>query len=305
MSRLPPTEKLPLALRKDVRDNWEAHKGEWEKKISDLLGEAWTIDINPNQIHAYATDGYAKDATGSMINAYIEGAEWQLKYFVERNGDAGKNEINALAHAHQITMDVDINGKVSYCGSEISPTGQLVIIFKPDALGSNVNYALDEEHITKALNAASAPTLKMSYVARKGIRDDYEKDIATIQKKINEQLGKEITLRPDFEANFATLKAAKDVDESWERNLGSFTLKYFEALLSWMEYNKVKEDDMVQEGVNEALASGTVAVRVVDELKNGGYNEAVFEGEVLYLQTQPKNWGVNIHQVAEKLMDQL
>ncbi|OAQ60532.1 hypothetical protein VFPPC_06664 [Pochonia chlamydosporia 170] len=306
MSRLPPVDKLPLAIRKDVRDSWEANKDGLAKKISELLGAEWTIDINPNQIYAYAKDGYAKESPGAMINAYVEGVEWQLKSFVSKYGDDGKNELNTLAHAHVLTMDLDVNKKFSYCGCEVSESGALVILFNEDALGSNIDYATSEEHLTKALNAASAPSLSMSYVARKSIREEYTKQIDPIQAKINEQLGKEITLKPEFEAAYEKLKAAKDADESWEVNLGMYIKGYFEALASWLEYNKAKEDEMIREGVNEAVASGNVFFRVVDEgVIKSGYNEVVVEGDALYLQTAPKNFGVNLGQVTDKLMDLL
>ena len=72
MSRLPPVEKLPLAVRKDLRDNWDAKKPELEKELSDILGEPWTIEVDPLQIYAYATEGYAKESTGSMLKEYAE-----------------------------------------------------------------------------------------------------------------------------------------------------------------------------------------------------------------------------------------
>jgi hypothetical protein len=52
-----------------VRDSWEAKKEGLAKKISEHLGVEWTIDINPNQIYAYAKDGYAKESPGAMIAA--------------------------------------------------------------------------------------------------------------------------------------------------------------------------------------------------------------------------------------------
>jgi hypothetical protein len=229
--------------------------------------------------------------------------EWQLKSFVSKYGDDGKNEINTLCPAHTLTMDLDVGKKFSYCGCEVSDAGALVIIFAEDALGSNIDYAASDENLTKALNAASAASLAMSYVARKSIREEYTKEIGPIQARINEQLGKEITLKPDFEAAFEKLKGAKDADDSWEVNLGMYIRGYFDAFASWLEYNKVKDDEMVREGVNEAAASGSVVFRIADGVS--GYNEAVVEGETLYLQTAPKNFGVNIGQVADKLMDQL
>ncbi|KAK9442302.1 hypothetical protein VB005_03361 [Metarhizium brunneum] len=306
MSRLPPVDKLPLAIRKDVRDNYESKKDELAKKISDVVGAEWTVDINPNQIYAYAKDGYAKESPGAMIAAYVEGVEWQLKDFVSKYGDAGKTEINTLVPAHVLTMDLDVDGKFTYCGCEVSESGGLVILFGPDALGTNIDSAASEENLTKALNAASAPGLPMSYVARRSIRDEYDAQIVPIQARINEQLGREITLRPGFEEAFEKLKAAADADDHWEVNLGMYVREYFDALASWLEYNKAKDDEMVREGVNEAAERGEVLFRVVDDgVVKSGYNETVVEGGALYLQTVPGNFGTNIGQVADTLMDQL
>ncbi|KAF5139074.1 hypothetical protein E5D57_002863 [Metarhizium anisopliae] len=318
MSRLPPVDKLPLAIRKDVRDNYESKKDELAKKISDVLGAEWTVDINPNQIYAYAKDGYAKESPGAMIAArdrtlrtnegtrYVEGVEWQLKDFVSKYGDAGKTEINTLVPAHVLTMDLDVDGKFTYCGCEVSESGGLVILFGPDALGTNIDSAASEENLTKALNAASAPGLPMSYVARRSVRDEYDAQIVPIQARINEQLGREITLRPGFEEAFEKLKAAADADDHWEVNLGMYVREYFDALASWLEYNKAKDDEMVREGVNEAAERGEVLFRVVDDgVVKSGYNETVVEGGALYLQTVPGNFGTNIGQVADTLMDQL
>jgi hypothetical protein len=41
-----------------------------EKQLSDLLGEQWAIEANPNAIWPYHNDGYAKDSLGSCIKAY-------------------------------------------------------------------------------------------------------------------------------------------------------------------------------------------------------------------------------------------
>lgn len=89
MSRLPPAEKLPLALRKNgmsfhpsdphgapssaanqlpVRDEWESKREDLQKELSDVLGAEWTLsEINPNALYPYAGDGYAKQSLGSCI----------------------------------------------------------------------------------------------------------------------------------------------------------------------------------------------------------------------------------------------
>jgi hypothetical protein len=70
MTRLPPVEKFPLALRKNVRDEWENNKEGLEAELSGLLGTAWTIDINPLAIWPYHNDGYAKESLGNCIKGY-------------------------------------------------------------------------------------------------------------------------------------------------------------------------------------------------------------------------------------------
>lgn len=36
-----------------------------------MLGEPWKIDIDLRQVCAYAEDGYAAEAPGSMISGYV------------------------------------------------------------------------------------------------------------------------------------------------------------------------------------------------------------------------------------------
>ncbi len=55
-----------------VRDELDNNKADLEKQLSDLLGAAWTIDINPLAIWPYHDDGYAKESLGSCIKAYVQ-----------------------------------------------------------------------------------------------------------------------------------------------------------------------------------------------------------------------------------------
>ena len=54
-----------------VRDSWDSAKDGLAQDLSSLLGETWTIDVNPNQVYAYATEGYAKEQPGAMIAQYV------------------------------------------------------------------------------------------------------------------------------------------------------------------------------------------------------------------------------------------
>ena len=50
-----------------VRDNWESKKPEFEKTISELFGTAWTIEVNPLVLQAYATGSSAQQEAGQKI----------------------------------------------------------------------------------------------------------------------------------------------------------------------------------------------------------------------------------------------
>ncbi|CAM1509909.1 Fc.00g002440.m01.CDS01 [Cosmosporella sp. VM-42] len=305
MSRLPPAEKLPLAVRKDIRDNWENKKEEFEKNISDVLGESWTINIDPKAIWPYGDDNsWAKTSTGDMLGRYISGAESSLKSFIEAFGDDAKAEINNIATAHTITMDFDEAGKFYYCGVEVSPAGELVILFSKGNLGTNIDQALSRDNLAKALNEAPIRNGSLSYSTRTGIRKEYTGQIAPVQQKLNKILGKEIPLDPNFEAVFEKLKAGPHSPNEWEDRVGEYIRLYFQALNEYLEREKFGEDEMLQEGLTEAIENNTIRFRIVDKTV-GYYNEAIIEDGVLYLQTTPSNFGTNISQIADKIMDLL
>ncbi|KAJ8104576.1 hypothetical protein ONZ43_g7784 [Nemania bipapillata] len=140
MSKLPPVEKLPLALRKNVRDGWDAKKEAIETRISETFGVPWKIDVNPNQIYAYAKDGYAKESLGDCIHEYFDSASRRLVEFEETYGEDGVKELNSICHAHVMVMDIDDQKRFSYCGADVID-GQLRLLFAPGYLASNISSA--------------------------------------------------------------------------------------------------------------------------------------------------------------------
>ncbi|KAI1751041.1 hypothetical protein F4782DRAFT_201606 [Xylaria castorea] len=312
MSKLPPVEKLPLALRKSVRDDWDAKKGDVEAKISEILGVAWTIDVNPNQIYAYSeSSAYAKERLGACLHEYFDNAFYRLKDFEEIYKEDGVKELNEIAHAHVLTLDVDEQKRFSYCGADVSE-GQLRLLFAPDGLGVNVSSCLDRDVLLKALNdAPSQDGAVMSYLARTSIRENYDPKIEAIRQRIGELVAKpDIKLSPNFEENFAKLleeskQKKTDLNKDWQQYLGGTTRLYFEGLVSQLEWQKFEDDDLLQEGFNDVISKGEVVFRVVDKLVKGSYNESVIEDGILYLQTTPKTWASNVDDAANKLIDQL
>ncbi|KAH7347659.1 hypothetical protein B0T11DRAFT_143395 [Plectosphaerella cucumerina] len=310
MVRLPPAEKLSLVLRKNIRDEWDNNKADFEKQLSELLGETWTIDINPNAIWPYHNEGYAKESVGSCIKSYVEGAIWQIKYQAERYPHL-VSEINTIASTHVLGMDVEDEEPKRFSYSSIGiQDGKLMLLFRPDALGSNISYAAQEDQLFPALNAVPSDA-PLSFLARHSIKTEYDAKIDAVQKSIAAQIGKpDVKLVPNFEEAFATLKAAaavkgSEVREDWEKQLGYLVEQYFEGLDWQLKNIKIESDDLVQEGFNEAVEKGELVFRLVEKLQYGLYGEVVIEDGVLYLQALPSTFGSNVSYAAEKLMDQL
>ena len=133
---------------------------------------------------------------------------------------------------------------------------------------------------------------ELSFVVRKGIRDEYEPVAEALAKEIAEILRRsDFTVTPNFEGIVAAMTKADDVRDDWQDNIALFVKLYLEAFVNTLKTEKFGEDEMLQEGFNEAVERGEVVFRVVDKLEEGKYNECVIEDGVLYLQVRsPLGW---------------
>jgi hypothetical protein len=284
--------------------------------LTETLGTEWTIVINPLAIWPYAEDSWAKDSLGSCLASYLDGAISRFKDFASKYGDDGKQELNSIAYKHQLNMEYDDKKTYSYCGPAIQD-GQVVILFSAKQLGTNSYYALSESEFQKALNSAPPPpsanghTSPMSYAARTSIKQDWDPKIEELQKQIGTLLEMpDIKLEPNFESNFAVFKAKASekksgIRDDWESYLGSFTYQYFEGLMSTLQWKEFGDDDMLREGFQEGVSKGEVQFKVVEKLEKGNYNECLLKDGVLYMQTEPKNFGTNISDCASNIIELL
>jgi hypothetical protein len=211
-----------------------------------------------------------------------------------------------------MTLDLEETSppRFSYGGCDVQD-GKLRLLFVESNLGTNIDYCCQEDSLTKALNAAPSNGAPLSYVVRTAIRTDYDPKIGAVRAQIASLLGKPedaVTLNPNFEASFAKLTASagsSSVRDDWQTNLADFTFRYFDALAYQLKTLQVGEDELVREGVLEAVSTNEYAFRLVDALKYDSYCECDVEDGVLYLQCTPGNFGTNIDNVAQKLMDRL
>ncbi|KAI1831280.1 hypothetical protein DTO006G1_7636 [Penicillium roqueforti] len=306
---LPPAEKLPLALRKNIRDTYESAKETIEANISKSLSVPWTIEVNPLALYPYADSSYAKDDMGAMIVEYFNSAASYLNNVDE----FAKTEINKLAPNHVLSLEVDSTLDLKYNGVNFND-GNLRIVVTPKGLGVNIDSALESDNMKLGLNEAAAKAGgqdDISYIARDNIGKKYDPVITNVKNRLEQLFGQPFELLPNFEDNFAKVKKESQVPgtklpDSWETNFGATALEYFESLATHLDWNNFGKDDLLKEGFLESVDKGKVALRVVDKLEgSSNYNEAKIEDGVLYLQTKADTWGVNTNQASQKIVDLL
>ncbi|KAF2152205.1 hypothetical protein K461DRAFT_293892 [Myriangium duriaei CBS 260.36] len=293
--------KVPLAVRKELRDSWETTIPGHESKLTEILGTPWKIDIDAQAI--YRVGGH--DSPGYMLNKYLEATTDNLKDFVNKFGEDGKQELNHVATAHTITMDETEDPGISYCGCDIHE-GKLRILFAKTYFATNIYQATYPDTLQAALNKAGNSSASLNFNVRSGIKSDWDPKIEDLKKRLQKIIGvDELTITPNFEANFSALDGKPGLDRDWDKALGSRTLTYFEGLADNLVQAGFDKDDMLQEGLQEAFEKKEIKFEVVSKLSKGTYNETLPEDGVLVIRTNPENYNVNTHQVGYGLVDLL
>lgn len=83
---VPPVEKLPLAARKNIRDEYDSKVEDLTKQVSDILKEPYKLEVNFHQLYAYADavdSSWIKTSPGSAATQYFSGFIDHLKRFTE------------------------------------------------------------------------------------------------------------------------------------------------------------------------------------------------------------------------------
>ncbi|KAL0568175.1 hypothetical protein V5O48_013812 [Marasmius crinis-equi] len=293
-----PIEKLPLAVRKDVRDNYEAKKVELEQEISKVLGVAFKANLNTNEIWAYNTDDRA--SAGGVLFRYVDGFLTCLKEYLNTYGDDGKDHFNNAVSKSELQVHVNPLGDKAPTIDCTVNEGVFVVLFHHQKLGYNQSHIREE--LLKAVE--NAPREGLSVRAKQSIKDKYDECIDELRDDIAEMLAMpELIIEPSFEENYKALKAAK-TEDSWEETFGRGTYAYFEGLKDQLARQGFKGDEMLQEGVAEMATEKKIVFQVVSKTAKE-YNEIVLDGGVIYLRTTPAKWWVNVAGAGEGLVDML
>ncbi|KAJ7622756.1 hypothetical protein DFH06DRAFT_1105004 [Mycena polygramma] len=225
----PAVAKLPLAVRKDIRDNFDSKKEDFQARIKELTGCDFTININAAEVWAYADEG--NTSAGYCFSAYVEGFISALKNFMTKYEDNGKTFFNEAVTQSELTLAVNILGdKGETINSEVKD-GVYRILFRHDRLGCNQNWL--DDTMLPAIEAA--PREGFSLSAKNSIENDYEGEIDETLEAINKLVGAEFTLDPNFEDNYKALAAANLSDKSWGASIGGTALRVFKGLQYQLE----------------------------------------------------------------------
>lgn len=172
----------------------------------------------------------------------------------------------------------------TYNGCKVED-GKLCMVFHPNYLGTNVDYVLEKiaDVVSEAPQPDGAPSL--SFAARHSVAKDWDPAIGEVLEKARKALkNPELKFEPDFNAMGKMLKGGKDVRDDWERNLGNFTVKYYESFVDTLEREKFGEDEMLREGFEEGIPKGIVKMRIVEKMD--GYNGIVLDDGALVMQVR-------------------
>ncbi|KAJ7504296.1 hypothetical protein B0H11DRAFT_1709984 [Mycena galericulata] len=227
----PAIAKLPLAVRKDIRDNFDSKKEDFETRIKALTGtDSFTVNINAAEVWAYAEEGNTN--AGTCFSGYVEGFISALKSFMEKYEDNGKAFFNEAVTQSELTLSASPVNLLGDKGETISSevrNGVYHILFRFDRLGYNQSWLNDT--MLPAIEAA--PREGFSLSAKNSIENDYEAEIDDLREEINKLVGFEATLDPNFEEIYKALSTLKEKD--WQARLGATVFKYFEGLKYQLE----------------------------------------------------------------------
>ncbi|KAJ3523069.1 hypothetical protein NMY22_g11610 [Coprinellus aureogranulatus] len=200
---LPAIEKLPLAVRKDsekrvppssigvdlasaVRDNYESKKEDLESQATEIIGTKFTINFNPNQVMAYATD--SSSTAGYILSGYAEGFISGLKSFVKEYEDTGKEYFHKVVTQSEVTLEANPLGDEAETISLDIRDGVIRILFHHKKLGYNQSW-LDKDNFAKAIDAVTAEPLSLR--AKGSIEKEWDENIDEVTKEVAFEEGQE------------------------------------------------------------------------------------------------------------------
>jgi hypothetical protein len=251
----PAIDKLPLAVRKDLRDNFESKKADFDQDLSDLLGFPMTFNFDINGTWAYAEEASINPTrAGGTYSAYCEGMIAATKGFVDKFGDLGKEYFKDAVTESQVVLVPNELGESATTITMDVKDGSLRIIFQFKSLGYNCSWLNDP--LIEAINNAPRPGFNLQ--AKQSMSVHYDDEIDEVKDEIEKYLNMQgVILDPNFEENYSKILPKKKDDKNWYKNFGKATYEYFSNFKANLKNQGFDGDDMLQEGFAEVITTKT------------------------------------------------
>jgi len=281
--------KLPLKLRKNIRDTEEKFK-ENAAKIADAMGGAQeiTLDVDWEATAESATASGYEHRAGEVLH------DWIIGGLASNIVSLCKDETAREALVNTWTTGVIIHRTGDPKSGYHSVTfedGNLVIESKTKSLGSNVGQCGQSIQDQLQSPGGNDLTLKAQQNVEK-TSDAREKTLEAIKDAV--ELPVDVTLDMDWAEFEDGCKASGYTDRP-----GDIIGWQLDALKS--NFARAGKDEMVREAVQEEWTTGVIQHRAED----CKYHDIEFEDGNLILISKPGSFGTNVDKCGANLEDKL
>jgi len=272
---------LPLAVRKDIRDN-EPKIQEANKKINAALGFDVTIEVNNESLQTLLTEANhsKKDSFTGPVSQYLDSLAQQIAVIAKDL--MVKEELARVMPAKKVVfvlrkedLPADEPGRSNFGGSSYTgfefKDGALNVVVPVKNFWSNIGDVADPKTVSllKVLSRTTTLASTLPLHIRVALRDTEAKRNDAV-KKISAALGLDMIFDFDALAVYAGLSEHKDKDRMPEA-----IVRYLDGLNE--NLTKTCKDDMVKEALLEVVKSKKLKFAVVkgafaDNKKYGGDN---------------------------------
>ncbi|CAG8503199.1 7533_t:CDS:2 [Ambispora gerdemannii] len=300
-----PNGALSLRAKVNIRDEWELKIPALKKQLKKALGEDYQFEVDFEDIYTQAvkenedqTDYYDSNL-GSITFRYFESLVQNIER-VTKNDELVRQEFLNLTSARKFVLEHDpvLLEEINEYNDIQFENGISYIKTHPKSYGTNSSIGY---YIIQKLHH---PDSVLPLVAKKNIRDEWEKKNPTLKKKLKQAVGEDYEFKVDFEDLYLTAVKNGQGDEQWlKQSLGEVVFGYYEALVSNI-VKVTKDDELVREGFLEATENKEIHLLHDAELENDYHDIQVNDGN-LTIRIQPGKFGTNRNSVGYNIIDVL
>ncbi|RKP09458.1 hypothetical protein THASP1DRAFT_22694, partial [Thamnocephalis sphaerospora] len=267
--------KLPFVLRKNIRDNFDAKRGEFTERFRQITGTDYELCVDWAKLYEKLRDNadYG-ERLGEAANWYFDSLADNLERAL-KDDDMCREEFVDATEKRQFHLRLDDSISDSYNETRVAD-GILWILVQPNAfayncnnVGNNIIEALSANSVAPSdkpaqpePSAPATPALPKSLplALRKNIRDEFINKQGELLQRMKDATGGTVwTFAIDWEALYNGTAADNSYRERW----GEAAYWYLDGFSNHVE-RLCKDDDMCTEALVEAASTHEVHIRLVE-----------------------------------------